>query len=136
MRAVIDPNVLISAILSQEGSPARVLRAWIGGAFELVLSAHLLDEMERVLRYPKIRKRISPEEATAFVASLRAEGDQRPDPKVVASITTADPDDDYLVSLAASAHAVIVSGDHHLLDLRDQIPVYSPTEFLELLNSH
>jgi putative PIN family toxin of toxin-antitoxin system len=133
VRAVLDPNVLISAILSKDGSPAQVLRAWIGGAFELVVSPHLLDEIDRVLRYPKIRKRISSDDAAAFVAALRAEADERPDPKGVPSIATADPDDDYLVALAASAQALIVSGDHHLLDLRGQIPVYSPAEFLELL---
>jgi uncharacterized protein len=135
VRAVVDPNVLISAILSTEGSPARVLRAWIGGAFELVVSPHLLDELERVLQYPKIRKRISSDDAAAFVAVLRAEAHQRPDPEVVPSIATADPDDDYLIAVAAGAQAVIVSGDHHLLDLRGQIPVYSPAEFIELLES-
>jgi predicted nucleic acid-binding protein len=45
VRAVVDPNLLISALLSREGSPARVLRAWLEGAFELIVSEDLLGEI-------------------------------------------------------------------------------------------
>lgn len=55
MRAVLDPNVLVSAVLSPRGAPADVLRAWHDGRFELVVSPHLLDGLERVLAYPKLR---------------------------------------------------------------------------------
>jgi hypothetical protein len=42
--------------------------------------------------------------------------------------------DEYLVDLArAAAAAVLVSGDAHLLDLRDRLPVMTPAEFLATL---
>jgi predicted nucleic acid-binding protein len=45
-----------------------------------------------------------------------------------------DPDDEYLVDLARAAPAdVLVSGDAHLLDLRDRLPVMSPAEFMATL---
>jgi predicted nucleic acid-binding protein len=44
---------------------------------------------------------------------------------------SSDPDDDYLISLAAAHVAVLVSGDKHLLNLAAAIPVPSPRPFLE-----
>ena len=38
-------------------------------------------------------------------------------------------------ALAAAAQAVLVSGDRHLLTLADAIPVYSPAQFLALLDN-
>ena len=45
MRAFLDPNVIIAALLSPGGVPAAILVAWQSGAFELVLSERLLDEL-------------------------------------------------------------------------------------------
>ena len=44
MRAVLDANVLISAILSPRGSPAGLLRAWQAGEFEPVHSVDPGDD--------------------------------------------------------------------------------------------
>lgn len=41
-----------------------------------------------------------------------------------------DPDDDYLIALAHSQNAVLVSGDSHLLDLSGGAPILSPADFL------
>lgn len=40
-----------------------------------------------------------------------------------------------LIALAERERAALVSGDNHLLDLRGTIPVYSPREFLELVEA-
>jgi hypothetical protein len=58
LRAVLDPNVLISALLAPAGTPAAILRAWSAGAFELVASPLLLAELERALAYPNLRASI------------------------------------------------------------------------------
>ena len=47
MRAVLDPNVLISALLAPKGAPGQVLAKWVIGEFELVVSPLLLAELER-----------------------------------------------------------------------------------------
>lgn len=133
MRAVLDPNVIISALLSPRGSPAKVLRAWLDGAYELVVSPRLLEELERAHGYRKLRTRVTRAEAEELVELLRGEADLRDDPDTPPVVNSPDPGDDYLISLAAAAQAVIVSGDHHLLDMDDDLPVYSPTVFLELL---
>ena len=48
-------------------------------------------------------------------------------------MASTDSGDDYLVALAAEQRAALVSGDRHLLDLKGRIPVYSPRNFLELI---
>lgn len=133
MRAVLDVNVLIAAALSPRGTPAAVLRAWLDGAFELVVSPLLLDELERALGYPKIRARITEAECGELLDLLRRSTDLLADPAGPPPVRSPDPDDDYLLALASDAHAVVVSGDRHLLVLGDRFPVYSPAAFLAML---
>jgi putative PIN family toxin of toxin-antitoxin system len=129
VRAVLDPNVIISALLSSKGAPAAILRAWLDGGFELVVSPLLLEELERALGYPKLRQRISAEEAAQVLELLRRAATNESDPKP-APARAPDPGDDYLIALAASARARLVSGDGHLLGLASQLPIESPAAFL------
>ena len=133
MRAVLDVNVVISALLAPSGSPASILRLWLDGAFELIVSELLLAELERALAYPKLRTRIQEVDAAELVHLLREQAHMVDNPDGPPEIRSADPGDDYLIALAAAAHAAVVSGDRHLLDLAGRLPVYSPTEFLGLL---
>ena len=133
MRAILDANVIISALLSRSGSATVVLRAWQDGQFELTVSPLLLAELERALAYAKLRRRISAEEADAVVGWLRRAATVTPDPQGPPPIRSRDPGDDYLLTLAASEHALLVSGDEHLLSLQGESPVHSPASFLSLL---
>jgi putative PIN family toxin of toxin-antitoxin system len=133
VRAVLDPNVIISALLAPRGTPAKVLRAWLDGAFELVASEALLEELDRALAYPKLRKRIDAASAQELIELLRREARMTSDPGDPPSTRSPDPGDDYLIALGAVAQAAIVSGDGHLLGLAEELPVYSPAAFLALL---
>lgn len=133
MRAVLDSNVLISALVSPRGTPARILLAWLDGAFELVISEMLIAELERALAYPKLRARISAEDTAELIALLVQGAARVEDPRDPAPVRSPDPDDDYLITLAQAASAILVSGDRHLLGLKDQIPVYSAVEFMAML---
>lgn len=133
MRAVLDPNVLISAVLSRTGTPAELLRAWLNGDYELVVSPALLAELTRVLAYPKIAARVPPAQARDLLDLLRRQADHHLDPNTPPAVRSPDPDDDYLIALAASATAVLVSGDTDLTGLADRIPVHTPAAFRTLL---
>jgi len=130
VRAVLDANVLISAILSPRGSPARLLPAWQAGVFELVVSPRLLAELARALAYPKLARLIPSADADAFVAWIARSAVLAADPEGAPAIRSADPDDDYLLALATAERAVLVSGDGHLTILADRLPVRTPAEFL------
>lgn len=133
MRAVLDPNILIAALLSRGGSPAKVVSRWLAGEFELVVSEALLAELERALSYPKLRARIGITEATEFVFLLRESASLAADPLTPAQ-RSADPGDDYLLALAESTSALLVSGDRHVLDLQGQLPIQTARAFLEALD--
>ncbi len=131
MRAVLDVNVLVAAVLSATGAPARVLASWLDGGFELVVSPTLLDELRDALAYPKLRAHVSAEEAERLVALLENGALLVPDPSAEPPVEPTDPDDRYLVALAAAAEAVLVTGDRELLALRGRdVPVLPPAEFL------
>jgi uncharacterized protein len=133
LRAVLDPNVIISATLSPGGSPGRLFRSWLEGAYELVVSPLLLDELERALGYSKLRDRVTTDETQKLLEVLVRAGMTVRDPDVPPEVRSPDPDDDYLIALASVSRSVLISGDGDLLGLSDQIPVYSPAQFLAMI---
>lgn len=66
---------------------------------------------------------------------LRRAATVRPDPDGPPPLRSVDPGDDYILALAASEQAVLVSGDGHLLALRGSLPILAPASFLEALIS-
>ena len=70
-RVVLDPNVLVSALITPRGASAQLLVELRGGAFELVTSPLLLDELADVLGRPKLRRYVTEEEGAEFVELIR-----------------------------------------------------------------
>ena len=73
---------------------------------------------------------IPPADADAFVAWLSRSALLARDATVPPPIHAADPDDDYLLALAAEQRAELVSGDAHLLALAGDYPVQGPADFI------
>ncbi len=134
MRAVLDPNVVISAALSPSGAPAQVLLAWLEGRFESIASPQLVEELTSALAYPKLRKRIRQEDAEALVRLVARGSVVREDVGDLPRLSP-DPGDDYLLSLARESEAVLVTGDSDLLSLAPGLPVFTPRKFLGWLES-
>jgi putative PIN family toxin of toxin-antitoxin system len=132
LRAVLDPNVLIAAVLSRTGAPAQILSCWLRGYCELVISEKLLAELERALAYPRLRRQVAEEDAEAFIDVLRRGVRLASDP-AAPSRRSGDPGDDYLLALAEAERAVVVSGDRHLLALAGELPIQAPRTFLDAL---
>jgi putative PIN family toxin of toxin-antitoxin system len=133
-RVVLDPNVLISALLTPRGASAGILLHLRAGAFELVTSPMLIAELGVVLRRDKFRPYVTLDEVDAFVELIRRESTSMLDPEPADVPLSADPGDEYLIQLARTARAdALVSGDPHLTRLRSRIPVKSPREFIDLL---
>jgi uncharacterized protein len=134
LRVVLDPGVLVSAVLSRSGTPARIIDAWRDGEFDLIVSPRLLDELEDVLLRPRFGEYATPEEVRTYVDGLAVEGvafDDHGNPPRV----TRDPDDDYLFALAVAADAdFLVSGDKDVTSAPDPpCAVLTPRAFLEQL---
>ena len=110
MRLVIDTNVLVSALLAAQSLPAQLVVFWRAGRCDLLTAAGQLDELIRVTRYPKVRERLAPAVAGRLVNDLRALAITVDKLPIVEA--SPDPDDNYLLALAAAGAAdFLVTGD-------------------------
>lgn len=138
LRAVLDANVIISALIQPKGASGRIVASLLEeSSFELVASPAILAEVRRSLTYPKVRKyiKVSDDDVDLSVAALAliaqpVEGILRV--KAVAE----DPDDNKYIEAALEGRAqFIVTGDSHLKSLKSYrgIRIVTPRVFLDLL---
>lgn len=135
IRVVVDPGVFISAFISpRRSAPGMLVDSFLDGRFEIVASPHLIAELAEVLARPKFAKHTAGGRADEFIAALVGQF-VTVENVAPAAGATADPDDDYLVSLARTHGAdAIISGDRHLLDIaHGDPPVWSPRQCAERL---
>jgi len=134
VRAVIDPGVLVSALLSKGSPPDAIVQRWKRDRFELIVSPQLVAEFVEVVSRAKFSSRILSEDIAEIVTLLQHNATLQGDPPNAERLTD-DPDDDYLAALAVEAQAdFLVSGDHALRRWSsEEVAVVSPREFLEHL---
>jgi uncharacterized protein len=135
LRVVLDPGVLVSAVLATGGPPAEIVDRWREGEFDVIVSPKLLDELEGVLLRPRFRTAVDESTARTFVTALSAEALFVEDPDDPPAVTP-DPNDDYLMALASTARAdAVVSGDAHLTGMvAPEPPVLTPRQLLGRLD--
>ena len=134
MRAVIDTNIIVSALLAPAGKPAAIIRLWLDGKFTLLTCAAHLDELRSTLEKPRVSERIKPHKAGRLVNQVRklAE-DVDPLPRVERS---PDPTDDFLLAMSEGGKAnYLVTGDKSgllALDRHKATRIVSAREFAAL----
>jgi len=127
---VLDTNVLISAIVFGR-DPRTILEKVIAGKVRCVLSFAILDELRDVLQRPKFGFTL--EQAITVVEELRAVCEIVNPTRRLRTIKT-DPTDNRILECALEGRAdAIVTGDAHLLKLKEfrGILIVTPAEFLE-----
>ena len=108
IRVVLDTNVLVSANLSAEGLEALVVSLALNHKIQLHVSEPILQEYERVLRYPRLK--FVAKEVARFLARLRRGSVLvRPTRKVSASPDEAD--NRFLECAAAARADFLVTGN-------------------------
>lgn len=122
MRAILDTNILVSALISTGGRPARLVGAWLRNEFVLVSHARQLDELREVTRREKLRPLIRPALAGRLVNRI-IERAEMPD-ALPSAERSRDPNDDFLLALCEAGRADrLVTGDKPgLLALRRHGP--------------
>jgi putative PIN family toxin of toxin-antitoxin system len=137
IRPVLDANVFVSALLSPGAYPAEVLTAWRAEQFHLVLSLAILEELERVLRYPRIvsRHRWPEEKIKQLIEDLAHLAILTPGRHTLKLIAEDPSDNRYLECAVEGDAEYIVSGDQHLLQLAAyrRIRILTPRAFLGIL---
>jgi putative PIN family toxin of toxin-antitoxin system len=136
IRAVLGTNVLVSYLLTHRPPVATLIDRHLAHEdFVLVTAPELLEELERVLRYPKLQRYYTDSERTRYVALLMTLSEVVELPESIPRICR-DPDDDRVIACAVAGKAdIIVSGDRDLLTLErvGRISIQSATQFLEIL---
>jgi len=135
VKVVLDTNVLISGLMLPDSVPGRIVAAWRGAQFELAMSDPLLDEIGRVLSYPKIQGRLrwGQDEIARFLLLLRFKADIVDITGEKAGVPRDPGDDPVLATLLAADADCLVSGDADLLALRDRFPIQTRAEFVRRL---
>jgi uncharacterized protein len=132
-RVILDTNIIISSALG--GALVLVLEKWDEGKFTVIVTTDVVSEYFEVLNRPKFKltqetidkitryiyqfsEFVVPEEQIRFIED---------DPK----------DDKFLEAAIAGKVDFIVSGDNHLLALKEfrSIPIISGREFLDWLEN-
>jgi putative PIN family toxin of toxin-antitoxin system len=136
LKVVLDTNIWISGLLLPKSKAGKILAAWQASRFEVVTSQEILDEIKKVLLYPKIQKRIEWSEAKAnqyilllkFLTHLVAI-----DPKYKKIKVPNDANDSAILQTFLTSHAdYLVTGDNDLLILNLHYPIITLNEFYEI----
>lgn len=117
MRVILDTNILLSALPSPLGVPAKILDAWERNKFTLVASDELLEELREVARRPFFRARLRASAIELMVAGIQDFSFYCRD--VRSGPTAPDAKDSFLLALVDASHAdFLVTGDKELLRLQ------------------
>ena len=136
LRVVLDANQFVSALLKPGSNPDRIMHLVREERITLLMSAEIRSEILRVLSYPKIAGRLSLciEELTSFIDRLAAVAIMTQGALIVDAIADDPSDNKYLACAIEGKADYIISGDHHLLDLRvfQRIQIIDPGAFLDI----
>ena len=137
LRAVLDANVYVSAIIQPAGTPGRLIERFLRAAnFEVVLSPAIVDEVLRPLGYRKVRRLLRGADAQLWFEDLVVLADVVADREL--SGVCDDPDDDKYVAAALEGRAShVVTGDRRFLALGEHagVEIVTPRAFLDLLGA-
>jgi putative PIN family toxin of toxin-antitoxin system len=138
MRAVVDTNILIRAVIKPSGTVGPILRRLARAEFELIYSRALLEELLEKLALPRLRDKYSiTEDAVADLVALLALRAELVAPDFAVTVCR-DPEDNKVIEAALAGHAnCIVTGDDDLLTLHqyESIDFIAPREFIARLDA-
>ena len=134
MKVILDTNVLVSGLMFPDSIPGIAVAAWREGRFDLVVPLAQLEEIGRVLAYPKIRKilRWDDEAIGRFLRQLYLRADVVQ--AAARSVEVRDIDDLHVLqALAAGAAERLFTGVDDLLALRERYAIETPALFVKRL---
>jgi putative PIN family toxin of toxin-antitoxin system len=132
-RTVLDTNIIVSSALG--GALVLVLEKWDQGKFTVAVTSDILDEYFQVINRPKFKLK---QETIDKITRYLYQFSEFVVPEEQIRVIEADPKDDkFLEAAIAGKVDFIVSGDNHLLELKEfrDIPIISGREFIEFLET-
>jgi putative PIN family toxin of toxin-antitoxin system len=140
MKVVLDANIFISALISNQGNPAKILEKWQNREIEVVISPAILAEIQRVTGYKRLHKKYQRirEEREGLLEDLRGFATLIEPQKKLSVVTSDESDNRYVECAVESGASYIVTGDPHLLniDTYKGVVIITPATFVALLDSN
>lgn len=136
MRVVLDTNIFVSGLFFG-GTPRAVLDYIPSQIIVPCFIPSTFEELQAVLareRFSTLRSRLS-FSLEDFLGLLKTYSDLFDEPKIIPNIIKEDPADDKFLACALSANAsFIISGDRHLLKLKQfsGIPIMTAAQFKKI----
>ena len=137
MRAVVDTNILIRALIKPYGTVGPVIARLRDGDYVIVYSSPLLNELIAKLALPRIRVKycVRTEHVEALVPTIVLRGERVIPTRQIKLCR--DPDDDMFIEAAVAGQApYVVTGDDDLLTLKkfESVQFVTPRAFLAALD--
>jgi putative PIN family toxin of toxin-antitoxin system len=142
IRVVLDTNVLVSALLTPDSPPAKILEFALEGRLRIIICPAIIREIGLVFQYPRLKKtmqrhRVSSEEIEEAIFNILKVAIVTAGEKMVQGVSR-DPADDLILSCAAEGQAdFVISGDQDLTELGsfEGIRIMAPAAFLRLIEA-
>ena len=142
VRAVIDTNIWVSSLLNPFGFPATVRRSFEKGAFQVVISEPILEELAEVLNRPRIKDKygISENDINELLVLI----EERAEPVLLSNDISIcrDKDDNLIIETAINGKAafLVTRDDDIKFDravstflLKFDVSVISLTKFISII---
>ena len=133
MKIVVDANIFVSSYF-WGGNPRKILERIIAGLDELYISQEILNEINDVISRSKFHADIN--EIKLYIDSIE-EIANKIDVKKLLKTVSRDQDDDKYIECAISGDVnFIISGDIHLLEIKEyeNVKIMKAKEFLDIVN--
>lgn len=126
---VLDTNVLVSALLSPFGPPARILDMVLRGDLRVAYDDRVLAEYRAVLARPKFG--FAANDVNVLLEYLEMSGERVVVTPLLHSLP--DPDDLPFLEVATQTDATLITGNisHYPLHARGNVTVMTPGEFIQ-----
>jgi|WetSurMetagenome_2_1015567.scaffolds.fasta_scaffold150175_1 uncharacterized protein len=139
MRVVLDANVLVSGLISRKGPPGQILDKWLSGNFQLFVSPQILDELRRVLHYPRISERLTKDQTPELLEKIN-ETAEMVKGMISLDVLTIDPSDNLYLACAVEAKVdyLVTGNSDHFKEAGSKyrgVRIISPRVFLDILES-
>lgn len=138
-KAVLDSNIIVSALIVPHGKPAQIILYAKQGKFTCILSAEILQEVRGILTRRHIQKKYHPtEEAIEKLLSVLQELSVMISVQNIENVIPNDPPDNIVLACAVEGNAdYLVSGNLYFINLKEyrNVKMVTPAQFLETLKS-
>jgi putative PIN family toxin of toxin-antitoxin system len=134
MKIVLDTNIFVSGLFFPKSNAGKVVNLCLSDQYQLCLSEELIEEIKRVLFYPKIKKRLklSESEIEDYCSLLRFNSHLVQIKNIKAEVPKDAKDNHVLATLLASQADYLITGDDDLLSLHESYRIISLKDFMRV----